>query len=294
MIIITMLIILIIIMSNIDDYLRPFQADFRRKDRFLWAKVYVEGLRADLERKTIEGIARSIKLPEVLDIDDAQQALQNFIQESPWDERLVMSRHRQHLAARNGGDGVLVVEDIFLFKQGRHSVGVHRQFCPPEAKKMNCQIVTGVFLVAPEHAAPLAMRLYLPRSWCENSARLAKSKVPPVHSKPRSKIELVLELLDELREDGLPYRQIVAGDSYQRSEEFLSGLKKLDMQLRIDSVKSPVKAVNLAQRAQELITHLKDHRGLDHYEGRTWRGLHHHLCLVALAHGVDIRSVPNA
>jgi SRSO17 transposase len=30
---------------------------------------------------------------------------------------------------------------------------------------------------------------------------------------------------------------------------------------------------------------LKDELGLDHFEGRSWRGVHHHTCLVALAHG---------
>jgi SRSO17 transposase len=30
---------------------------------------------------------------------------------------------------------------------------------------------------------------------------------------------------------------------------------------------------------------LKEDLGLDHFEGRSWRGFHHHTCLVALAHG---------
>ena len=30
---------------------------------------------------------------------------------------------------------------------------------------------------------------------------------------------------------------------------------------------------------------LKGHLGLDHYEGRSWRGFHHHAALCALAHG---------
>jgi SRSO17 transposase len=30
---------------------------------------------------------------------------------------------------------------------------------------------------------------------------------------------------------------------------------------------------------------LKQEIGLDHYEGRTWRGFHHHATLCAVAHG---------
>ena len=30
---------------------------------------------------------------------------------------------------------------------------------------------------------------------------------------------------------------------------------------------------------------MKEELGLDHYEGRSWRGFHHHACLVMLAYG---------
>ncbi|HEX5270623.1 MAG TPA: hypothetical protein VFW33_09065, partial [Gemmataceae bacterium] len=30
---------------------------------------------------------------------------------------------------------------------------------------------------------------------------------------------------------------------------------------------------------------LKEELGLDHFEGRSWRGLHHHVCLALLAYG---------
>ena len=30
---------------------------------------------------------------------------------------------------------------------------------------------------------------------------------------------------------------------------------------------------------------MKEELGLDHFEGRSWRGFHHHACLVTLAYG---------
>ena len=30
---------------------------------------------------------------------------------------------------------------------------------------------------------------------------------------------------------------------------------------------------------------MKEELGLDHHEGRSWRGFHHHACLVMLAFG---------
>jgi SRSO17 transposase len=31
---------------------------------------------------------------------------------------------------------------------------------------------------------------------------------------------------------------------------------------------------------------MKAELGLDHFEGRSWRGFHHHACLVMLARGL--------
>ena len=40
---------------------------------------------------------------------------------------------------------------------------------------------------------------------------------------------------------------------------------------------------------------LKGHLGLDHYEGRSWLGFHHHCTLVTAAHGflTEERADPN-
>ena len=276
-------------MSNLDDYLRPFQTAFGRKERLFWAKAYIEGLLSECARKTIEGIARSLVLPEALRATDTRQALQNFIQESPWDEQQVMPGYRQQIVQRLGRNGVLVIDDIFLLKQGQHSVGVHRQFCTEQRKKVNCQVVTTVFLVAAEQAAPLAMRLYLPRSWQDNLPRLAKSKVPAEYHQPASKIQIAVELLAQLRAEGLPYQTVAAADSYLRSDVFRQGVADHGMRLLSDWEKSAHPANELVLRVRALTAHLKDTLGLDHFEGRTWRGLHHHLGLVSLAHGYSLQ-----
>jgi len=35
---------------------------------------------------------------------------------------------------------------------------------------------------------------------------------------------------------------------------------------------------------------MKEELGLDHFEGRSWRGLHHHAALVMLAYGFLLRE----
>jgi SRSO17 transposase len=37
---------------------------------------------------------------------------------------------------------------------------------------------------------------------------------------------------------------------------------------------------------------MKEELGLNHFEGRSWRGFHHHACLVMLAYGFLTLGVP--
>jgi SRSO17 transposase len=51
------------------------------------------------------------------------------------------------------------------------------------------------------------------------------------------------------------------------------------------SVGALVRAAKLRWRVERDYQDLKGELGLDHYEGRTWRGFHHHATLCAIAHG---------
>jgi SRSO17 transposase len=48
---------------------------------------------------------------------------------------------------------------------------------------------------------------------------------------------------------------------------------------------SLVRLAKLRWRVERDYQELKQEIGLDHYEGRTWRGFHHQATLCAVAHG---------
>src|SRR5205085_11073424 len=51
---------------------------------------------------------------------------------------------------------------------------------------------------------------------------------------------------------------------------------------------SRIKAVRLwrsRRPVEQGYQQMKEELGLDHFEGRSWRGFHHHACLVMLAYG---------
>src|SRR2546423_1794241 len=115
--------------ARLDDFLAPYRAEFRRRDQARWAAVYLQGLLRPGARKNVENLARAVTLPPGLAVEDVAQALQHFINQSPWDEGKVWRRYQSLVAEQlAGADGLLVAEELAFVKQGRHSVGVQRQY----------------------------------------------------------------------------------------------------------------------------------------------------------------------
>src|SRR5689334_12116177 len=84
-----------------------------------WAAVYLRGLLLDGARKSIEPMARRLEAVDGpgRDGSDYEQALQQFINQSPWDDRAVRDRLAHRVLAEAGTGGALLVDDTGLPKQ---------------------------------------------------------------------------------------------------------------------------------------------------------------------------------
>src|SRR4051812_36674014 len=94
------------------------------------------------------------------------QQLHHFVSTSPWaaaplEEELVGAADR----LVGGPDAVLVVDDTALVKQGRHSVGVKRQYCGQLGKKANCQSLGSLTLARAEVPVGGGLGLVLAEGW---------------------------------------------------------------------------------------------------------------------------------
>src|SRR5262249_213327 len=148
--------------QRLELFTRRFRADFRRREQAEWAAVYLQGLLQTEGRKTIENLARFITLPDHLQVEDVAQALQHFINQSPWDEQKIYQRYHRLLTERLGSiNGTFVLEELAFVKQGRHSVGVQRQYSTVLGRKANCQIAVALHHLSSFGFRPLAVRLYL-------------------------------------------------------------------------------------------------------------------------------------
>ena len=149
------------VLDRLRDYAELFRDDFRFKAQHSWSGVYLRGLLQDGERKSIEPmVARVPRPPELLDIQDPQQALQQFVNQSPWDEQKVWTRYRRVMAGPLASPrGIFVIDDTGFPKQGRHSVGVQRQYCGQLGKQDNCQAGVWVEQIPDLQRFPLNSRV---------------------------------------------------------------------------------------------------------------------------------------
>lgn len=101
----------------LEDLLKPVG----RLERRYWGSVYVRGLLLDGERKSIEPLAT--RMPE-----GNVQALQQYVGQSPWEWAPVWERLGKRMTAELEADSAWVLDDTGFPKQGKHSVGVARQY----------------------------------------------------------------------------------------------------------------------------------------------------------------------
>jgi SRSO17 transposase len=386
------------VLGRLDSYAARFRGDFNRPRQAQYSGVYLQGLILDGERKSIEPLSRKVALPPGLEVKDLDQALQQFVGQSTWDEQAVWRRYRSVMAeAFASPSGIFVIDDTSFPKQGKHSVGVQRQYCGAQGKRANCQVAPSLHYVGPRGHYPLAMRLYLPESWLDDANRLDKAGVPGAERRALTKGQIVLELPDQVRAEGLPGRLVVADAGYGASGDFRDGLEQRGLRyivgvtsemavftappswevpragtggrprkrhrlaegsprpvsLKELAAKTPLRKVtwregtkgklagrfawlrvwpasgwatggcvgaeavwllieeqadgkieyavsNLPPRTGRIkavrlwksrwpveqgYQQMKEELGLDHHEGRSWRGFHHHACLVMLAFG---------
>jgi SRSO17 transposase len=246
-------------LQQLQAFVSQFRDDFARAEQVQWAGVYLQGLLGPSERKSIEPLARSVRLPEGLSVADPPQALQNFINQSPWDEQRIWRRWRAYLAeVLANRPGIWVISDLTFKKRGRRSVGVHRQYSHATGGKINCQSAIAVHFVDRQAAWPLAVRLYLPGNWSGDPERLRAAGVPPTVGGPARKWQIALELLDEVLPTGLSGQALGAGISFGPAEGFRAGLTARGLSWLVevsgsDSLTGEAEDVPIAPRPTEAV-----------------------------------------
>jgi SRSO17 transposase len=197
-----------------------FRRRFPRSDQFRQCGIYLHGLLLDGERKSIQPLSQRVPGGD-------EQRLQQFVNQSPWDPTPVLQTYRTLMAdALAGPNGLIVIDDTGFAKQGKHSVGVKRQYSGTLGKVGNCQVAVSLHYANGDKDYPLALRLYLPEEWIQDPERLAKAHVPEEERAFKPKWQIALDLLDTLKEEALPHAAVVADAGYGAVSDFRAGLEE--------------------------------------------------------------------
>lgn len=208
-------------LPELAPFLAPFAPLFRRAESRQSLERYVTGLLTDLPRKTCDTIAAAVA-------GTSTERLQHLLTDADWDPAALDRARVRHLVSISPAGGVLVLDDTGLPKQGRHSVGVARQYSGTLGKVANCQVVVSAEYVAdlgssaPLHW-PVSARLYLPETWAADPARRRRAHIPadvPFQTKP----ELALALIDRARAWDVPFAVVVADAGYGDNPNFVAGV----------------------------------------------------------------------
>ncbi|MBB1499822.1 IS701 family transposase, partial [Paracoccus sp. MC1862] len=196
-----------------EAWLAPFLARLGRVEQRRWAPVYLQGLLGPGERKSVEPMAARVAPGDV-------QQLHHFISTSPWrceplEEELVRAADR----LVGGPEAVLIIDDTALVKQGRHSVGVARQYCGQLGKKANCQALVSLTLARCEVPVCVGLRLFLPRAWAEDAGRRARAGVPEAIP-GRPKWRIALDEISRIQVAGARFGAVLADAEYGKVADF--------------------------------------------------------------------------
>jgi SRSO17 transposase len=150
--------------------------------------------------------------------------LQQFVNQSPWP----FQELRASLARKGEREFVpeayCLVEGVSFPKQRKRSVRVARQYCGTLGKAANCQVAVTLDLWSEESSTSLDWALYLPKQWIDDPVRRKKAGIPEEITF-KTKPELLLDLIDEVRKWELRDRQVLADSFYGILYEFRQGLR---------------------------------------------------------------------
>lgn len=215
--------------EELDRYAKLFEPAFRRREQWTWGQVYLQGLLGDAPRKTAERIA--------LELGENVRDLQHYVGQSPWQPELAVVIHQGLIAHSLGeADGVMLIDESGVVKQGQDSVGVAAQYCGSVGKVANCQVGVHLGYVSRQGYSLVDSRLFLPEEWLDEAhAERRQACGVPKDLTHQTKPEIGLELLQaavkrnqQTPENALPFQWVAADELYGDSQAFRDGVAALN------------------------------------------------------------------
>lgn len=214
--------------SRFAAYVEGFASVIGHKDREGPLRDYCLGLMMPCERKSVEPMA-AVTAPGRAAAQ--HQSLLHFIGSGGWSDERVLAKVREMVLPQIEQHGAIlawIIDDTSFPKQGRHSVGVARQYCGQLGKQDNCQVAVSLSLANLHASLPVAYRLYLPQEWANDRARRRKTGVPEEIAF-KTKPEIALDQLRWACAVGLPRGVVLLDAGYGNNSALRADITALGL-----------------------------------------------------------------
>ncbi len=212
--------------SRLDGYFSAIGVALDNKTRRASFATYAMGLLGSADRKSAEPIA-AIASADPETCEPAHHRLLRFLRDSPWSDREVRriaAKHAIEAMTTEEPIQTWIIDDTGFLKQGKHSVGVQRQYTGSAGKIANCQLGVSLSIATRSAHVPLDFELYLPESWTGDAARREECHIPD-SVEFKTKEELALMMMARAVEDEIPGNVVLADAWYGRSHRFRKAIR---------------------------------------------------------------------
>jgi SRSO17 transposase len=189
---------------------------------------YCTGLLLEGKRKSMEPMAARLQ-PRA--VSAKHQSLHHFVSQADWSDEAMLRAVRQSVIPTLCKQEALrawIVDDTGFPKQGRHSVGVARQYCGQLGKQDNCQVAVSVSVANTAASLPIAYQLYLPEDWAQERGRRSRAGVPDRVSF-LTKPQMALAMMRKALEERVPVGVVLADAAYGNDSKFREALSQMGL-----------------------------------------------------------------
>ena len=214
--------------SRFGAYVEGLVSVIGHADRAKPLRDYCVGLMMPCERKSVEPMA-AVTAPERTAAQ--HQSLLHFVGAGGWSDEKVLAKVRAMVLPkieRHGPIEAWIIDDTGFPKQGRHSVGVARQYCGQLGKQDNCQVAVSLSIANHHASLPVAYRLYLPQEWTQDRARQRKTGIPE-DIVFKTKPQIALEQIREACQADLPRGVVLMDAGYGANTELRTDIAVLGL-----------------------------------------------------------------
>jgi SRSO17 transposase len=206
-------------LKEMKKYMKLFKRAYTRVEQIQKSLTYLQGLLGNSLRKNVEQMA--------LGQQEKVRGLQYFVGQSQWEAEPVLAIHQGLIGETLGeADGVVLIDESSVVKQGTASVGVASQYCGSVGKIANGQV--GVYLgyASRKGYSLIEGQWFLPDPWFEEEhSEQRQTCGVPEELVFKTKPEIGLELLkNALQHDNLPFFWVAADALYGDSPAFRDGV----------------------------------------------------------------------